>query len=54
MISKEIKNRIEWYLRQLLPLQYRTTYHEGNQKVLTIWRMWFGRSFNIENYKLSE
>lgn len=60
--------RLVWYFKQLLPLTYWSIYSEylcscddnckcGNygktQKRITIWRMWFGRCFNIESYELS-
>ena len=41
-----------WYLKQLLPLSYKSTYIENNQKHYTTWRMWFGRCFNIRDYTL--
>lgn len=39
-----------WYLKQLLPLTYRSKYQdsEGN-KHFTVWRMWFGKCFNIDD-----
>ncbi len=43
------RNRITWYMRQLLPLTYRTTYIEGGVKHYTVWRMWFGRCFDIDD-----
>lgn len=43
-----------WYLKQLLPLTYWTTYEQQStepnskpEKHFTIWRMWFGRCFNV-------
>lgn len=39
-------NRVIWYLRQLLPLHYRTRYtdSDGNRH-FAVWRMWLGRVF---------
>ncbi len=45
-------NKLVWILKQLLPLKYDTTYIEDDVKKLTIWRMWFGKSFNIKEYIL--
>ena len=44
-----------WYLKQFLPLTYWTTYRnaEGFQR-LAIWRMWFGRSFDVLDVPLEE
>jgi hypothetical protein len=38
--------KIKWYLKQLLPLTYRTTYLEKGSKYYTVWCMWFGQCFN--------
>lgn len=38
-----------WYLKQLLPLKYESTYLENNQRHHTIWRMWFGWCFHIQD-----
>ncbi len=47
-----------WYLKQLLPLRYQSQYAEilpggGERKLLTIWRMWFGRCFNVQTWELA-
>lgn len=43
-------DRIVWTLRQLLPLTYRTTYtDESGERHFTVWRMWFGRCFDIDD-----
>ena len=41
-----------WYLKQLLPLLYISTYTQGGRRWLCIWRMWFGRSFAIRKFEL--
>jgi hypothetical protein len=42
-----------WYIKQLLPLTYWTTYTEteSGKKFFVIWRMWFGRSFDIIKFE---
>lgn len=45
-------NRVIWYLKQLLPLTYRTTYTENGQRHFSVWRMWFGRCFDIDDYMI--
>lgn len=50
-LSKGWANRRQkavWYLKQLLPLTYWTKYRgqEGEQH-FCVWRMWFGRCFNV-------
>jgi len=35
-----------WYLKQLLPLIYRTGYTDSvGRRHFAVWRMWFGRVF---------
>ena len=36
-----------WYLRQLLPLSYRTRYVENGERHYVKWRMWLGRCYHI-------
>ena len=38
-----------WYLKQLLPLSYRSHYGDSaGQKWFAVWRMSFGRCFDVE------
>jgi len=39
-----------WYLKQLLPLTYRTKYRDDQGQHFTVWKMWFGRCFAIDDY----
>ncbi len=48
-----MKSRLVWYLRQLLPLTYVSTYTEDDKRRLSIWRMWFGRCFDIRTFTLA-
>lgn len=41
---------MKWYLKQLLPLTYRTHYEEDGLKHFVVWKMWFGRSYDIDDY----
>ena len=43
---------MKWYLKQLFPLKYDTTYKQAGKKMLCIWRMWFGRCFNARYFEL--
>ena len=45
---------ILWYLKQLLPLTYRTTYKENGKDIFCVWNMWFGVCFNIESYEIKK
>lgn len=45
-------DKIIWYLKQLFPLMYVSTYTENGSRKLTIWRMWFGRCFNIRTFDI--
>lgn len=42
-----------WYLKQLFPLTYRTTYVQNGEKHFTVWKMWLGRCYNIDDYVVS-
>ena len=48
----KIMNKIIWYLKQLLPLTYRTTYSCDHVRRFVVWRMWFGRCFDIDDYAI--
>lgn len=41
-----------WYLKQLLPLTYRSKYKEGEKDRFTVWNMWFGKCYNVESYEI--
>ena len=43
-------SKIIWFLKQLLPLTYRSEYQEGRKKVFAVWNMWFGKVFNLDAY----
>jgi len=50
-LSIDLRDRVLWYLKQLLPLTYRTNYtDEDGSYHYTVWNMWFGRCFNIDDY----
>lgn len=44
---------MKWYLKQLFPLSYETTYTEGGKRMLCQWRMWLGRSFDVRSWELA-
>jgi hypothetical protein len=49
------KSRLVWLVRQLLPLEYRTRYTDGDgQRHFCVWRMWLGRPFSIDDVVLKE
>jgi hypothetical protein len=48
------KDRLIWYLRQLLPLHYRTMYWENGRKHFVVWRMWLGNCFAIDDVVVAE
>jgi hypothetical protein len=44
------KERIKWYLRQILPLHYRTRYTDENgHRHFVVWQMWMGRYFAVDD-----
>jgi len=46
-VSRRLE-RLRWLARQLLPLTYRTTYgDEAGRRHFAVWRMWFGRCFDV-------
>lgn len=47
-------SKLIWRLKQLLPLTYWTTYQmDTGQPRFVIWRMWFGRCFNVVDVPVS-
>ena len=44
---------LKWYLKQLFPLMYDTTFSEGGKRKLCIWRMWFGRCLGVRYFDLA-
>ena len=41
-----------WYLKQLLPLRYATTYAADGKRYACRWCMWLGRCFDVEHRAL--
>jgi hypothetical protein len=39
-----------WYLKQLFPLTYRTTYGSDGKQHFVVWKMWFGRCYKVEDH----
>ena len=46
-------DNIIWYFKQLLPLSYWTVYGKDGKQYYCIWRMWFGRCFNIIEFEIN-
>jgi len=44
--------KMVWYLKQLLPLTYRSKYKEKGVKYFCVWSMWFGKSYNIDTFEV--
>lgn len=38
-----------WYLRQLLPLTYRSHYTHDGIKMFSVWNMWMGKVYNHDS-----
>ena len=45
-------NKLKWYLKQILPLKYVNTFTEKGIRKKCVFRMWFGRCFDIGYYSL--
>ena len=43
---------MKWCLKQLLPLTYIGKEINEDGKFLCVWRMWFGKPFDIKFYEL--
>ena len=43
-----MKDKLVWYLKQLLPLKYYSEYKLNGVPYTCRWRMWFGRCFQID------
>jgi hypothetical protein len=41
--------KLGWMVKQLVPLTYRSRYGTGGQRHFAVWRMWFGRCFQIDD-----
>ncbi len=42
--------KIVWTIKQLMPLTYRSHYGDSEgRRHFTVWRMWFGRCFDVED-----
>lgn len=50
---RKIVGKVIWYIKQLFPLTYISNYRENGSDKLTIWKMWFGRSYRIRDYWIS-
>jgi hypothetical protein len=50
-----VMKKFTWILKQLFPCLYYSEYviTNNNQKELAIWRMWFGRSYDIKRWTLA-
>jgi len=41
---------MKWYIKQLLPLTYRSKYRDcNNNKHFCVWNMWMGKCYNIDD-----
>lgn len=48
-------NKILWYLKQLIPLKYKSFYVDNdNTFVLCTWIMWFGNCYKVTAKKLGK
>lgn len=45
---------LKWLIKQLFPLSYWTEYGKNGKWYFCIWRMWFGRSFDIVEFEIKK
>ncbi len=44
------RSKLRWHIEQLIPRTYRSCYVDGDgDQHFCVWRMWFGRVFDIED-----
>jgi hypothetical protein len=46
-------DKLIWYVKQLFPLLYVSTFTEEGQRRLCIWRQWFGCPFDVRYFNLA-
>ncbi len=52
-ICKEKKRlKLFWYLKQLIPLTYRSKYRQKDKVYFVVWKMWLGRCFDRDEYQI--
>ena len=49
---KEICSKLSWYVKQLLPLTYRSRYTQDGKEMFCVFNMWFGKVFNSETVEI--
>lgn len=51
-------NKIEYYIKQILPLKYyskcRVQTDSGSIPKLAVWTQWFGKPFNVKWFTLAD
>lgn len=53
--KNKMKRKLTWYLKQLLPLVYWTTYGgKDDKKEFCIWKMWLGKCYSITTFKIDD
>lgn len=45
-------SKLSWAVKQLLPLTYWTRYEQSGEHRFVIWRMWFGRCFDVTDVRI--
>ena len=45
-----LKNRVAWAVKQLFPLTYRFHYESGEKKMFSVFKMWFGHTYKVDNF----
>ena len=47
-------NKALWYIKQLFPMTYWTTYGADGKTYFSVWRMWFGRCFDVVEFEIDK
>jgi hypothetical protein len=49
---KEICSKLLWYVKQLLPLTYRSRYTQDGKNMFCVFNMWLGKIFNSDTVEI--
>jgi hypothetical protein len=52
LVKGEKMNKVLWYVKQLFPMTYYTTYGVDDKQYFSIWKMWFGKCFHEVKFQI--
>jgi hypothetical protein len=48
----KLLNKLFWYLKQLFPLTYWSTFESDKKFYLSFWKMWFGKCYDVSTVQV--